>query len=155
MTDTIRAAHLRTSAAEYAARFIGTPYLWGGDSPMEGFDCSGLLVEVLQAHGVIERGRDYTAHGLRELFIGRDCPEITGLGYAGCLVFWPGRNNRIGQFDRCAIEHHDIGAVSVQRDRHLVRHPSSQSLVVSGRIQEHADVVVAHRTGVSLHLRTE
>jgi len=92
----IKAAYLRTQAAEYASLFIGTPYLWGGDDPMSGFDCSGLIVETLQAHGLLERGRDYTAHGLRELFIGRGCLEITGLAYAGCIVFWPGRNNRIG-----------------------------------------------------------
>jgi cell wall-associated NlpC family hydrolase len=92
----IKAAYLRTQAADYASRFIGTPYLWGGDDPMDGFDCSGLVLEVLQAHGVFERGRDYTAHGIREQLIGRGCPEITGLGYAGCIVFWPGGNNRMG-----------------------------------------------------------
>ena len=88
--------NIHTAAADYASRFIGTPYLWGGDSPMEGFDCSGLVLEVLQAHGVFERGKDYSAHGIREQLIGRGCPEIIGLGYAGCIVFWPGSNNRIG-----------------------------------------------------------
>lgn len=87
---------MNRDAADYASHFIGTPYLWGGDDPMSGFDCSGLVLEVLQAHGVIERGRDFSAHGLRELLIGRGCPEITGLGYPGCIVFWPGATGRIG-----------------------------------------------------------
>ena len=43
---------LRTSAVDYIKRFIGRPYSWGGDDPMSGFDCSGLIHETLQAVGL-------------------------------------------------------------------------------------------------------
>ena len=35
-------------AVKYAMAFIGTPYVWGGDDPMGGFDCSGFCIEVLK-----------------------------------------------------------------------------------------------------------
>ena len=31
---------------ELAKSFLGTPYVWGGESPEEGFDCSGLVFYV-------------------------------------------------------------------------------------------------------------
>jgi len=81
--DLIRADYYRAVAVDYAKHFIGTPYHWGGDDPMEGFDCSGFVVEVLQAVGKLQ-ARDYSAHDLYMLFK----PNVVVLGYAGCLAFW-------------------------------------------------------------------
>jgi len=81
--DLIRADYYRAVAVDYAKHFIGTPYHWGGDDPMAGFDCSGFVVEVLKAVGKLQ-ARDYSAHDLYTLFK----PNVVALGYAGCLAFW-------------------------------------------------------------------
>ncbi|MDI6689837.1 MAG: NlpC/P60 family protein [Actinomycetota bacterium] len=35
-----------------ALKYLGIPYLWAGDGPEEGFDCSGLVMYVFTQHGV-------------------------------------------------------------------------------------------------------
>jgi len=77
----------RDIALAYAWEFLGTWYSWGGDDP-EGFDCSGLMVEVLKAAGKIPRGSDYTADGLRLTFPAIDAPR------PGCLVFRMGSDGK-------------------------------------------------------------
>lgn len=44
--------HLRDDIIETAESFIGLPYRWGGSSPKEGFDCSGLTMAVYQLNGL-------------------------------------------------------------------------------------------------------
>jgi hypothetical protein len=43
---------LRREIVATAESFIGTGYQWGGQSPEEGFDCSGLAVAVYQLNGL-------------------------------------------------------------------------------------------------------
>ena len=38
--------------AKYAQQFIGTPYVWGGNSLTSGVDCSGLVSEVYKHFGL-------------------------------------------------------------------------------------------------------
>ncbi|HNY51307.1 MAG TPA: NlpC/P60 family protein [Smithella sp.] len=45
-------AYLRESLVKTAEDFIGVPYLWGGASPDDGFDCSGLTMTVYQLNGL-------------------------------------------------------------------------------------------------------
>ena len=45
------AVHTGTEFAQIAARYIGTPYVYGGSSP-SGFDCSGLVYYVLGKLGI-------------------------------------------------------------------------------------------------------
>ena len=40
----------------YASNFLGTPYVWGGTTPVPGFDCSGF-VQYVYAHFGIPIGR--------------------------------------------------------------------------------------------------
>jgi hypothetical protein len=43
---------LRGDIVRTAKSFIGVPYKWGGSSPREGFDCSGLTMAVYHLNGL-------------------------------------------------------------------------------------------------------
>lgn len=49
----------------YATNLIGTPYVWGGNTPEQGLDCSGLLYYIQKKAG--SDVRDMTASGYSEL----------------------------------------------------------------------------------------
>lgn len=44
-------SQLRTNMLDYAQRFLGTPYVWGGNSLTKGVDCSGFVQQVFKAYG--------------------------------------------------------------------------------------------------------
>jgi cell wall-associated NlpC family hydrolase len=39
-------------AVDWALAQAGTPYVWGGETPGAGFDCSGLVQAAYQAAGI-------------------------------------------------------------------------------------------------------
>ncbi|ACS81283.1 NLP/P60 protein [Maridesulfovibrio salexigens DSM 2638] len=43
---------LKSSVVKSARAQVGKPYKWGGSSPREGFDCSGLVWWVYHRHGI-------------------------------------------------------------------------------------------------------
>lgn len=45
-------SYLREEIVSTARSFIGLPYSWGGTSPEEGFDCSGLTMAVYELNGL-------------------------------------------------------------------------------------------------------
>jgi cell wall-associated NlpC family hydrolase len=71
-------------ALDIAREHLGRPYLWGGDDPMAGFDCSGFTLEVLWSVGAY-LGGDTTADGLmRYGFLEVEVENVS----PGCLLFW-------------------------------------------------------------------
>lgn len=54
--------------SQYAMSFVGLPYKWGGENPISGFDCSGLVQEILRSVGMDPSG-DQTAQSLFEYFV--------------------------------------------------------------------------------------
>jgi len=80
----VSSAVLRDAAIKYAWSFLGLPYRWGGDDPIRGFDCSGLVIEVLQSVGLLPHNLDLTANGLYLRYQTRTVAR----GYQGCLCLW-------------------------------------------------------------------
>ena len=67
------------------------PYLWGGDDPIAGFDCSGLVIEPLKSVGILPKIGDWTAEGLAVYFKKQETKKAK----PGCLLFY-NRNHKIG-----------------------------------------------------------
>jgi len=74
----------RNLALDYAFRFIGIPYYWGGDDPIQGFDCSGFVIEVLQAVGLLPFGYKDIAGGLWNKWKNHTVLKAR----PGCLALW-------------------------------------------------------------------
>ena len=49
---TVASSTFRDHLVTTAKRYISYPYTWGGDSPDEGFDCSGLVLAVYRLNGL-------------------------------------------------------------------------------------------------------
>jgi cell wall-associated NlpC family hydrolase len=86
----------RESLAATGLRFLGIPYIWGGNTP-KGFDCSGLIQRVFWLHGIelprdsdlqarvgrlIPAGRPEALHTGDLLFFGRTAESVTHVAMA-------------------------------------------------------------------------
>ncbi|MEM9971179.1 MAG: NlpC/P60 family protein [Pseudomonadota bacterium] len=86
----VPAAHLKpvdepeTDPVDVARRFLGTPYLWGGNSA-RGIDCSGIVQAAFLACGWACPGDS----DLQEAMPGTRLPDAHALE-AGDLLFWRG-----------------------------------------------------------------
>jgi hypothetical protein len=81
----------RSLALEVWRRQLNQPYIWAGDDPIVGFDCSGLALEGLKAAGIVDRNLDTTAHNLLHVTF-KNRPRLTDpkAMRPGCLIFWDG-----------------------------------------------------------------
>ena len=85
---------------------IDKPYIWGGDDGIAGWDCSGLVIELLQSVGLLPHNFDTTALGLYKYFIGK----FTNIPSAGCLAFWGKSVDKIIHTELCFNHYLTIGA---------------------------------------------
>lgn len=74
---------VETDPVAVAERFLGTPYLWGGNSGF-GIDCSGLVQAACQACGIACPGDS----DMQERALGRDLGNTAPA--RGDLLFWKG-----------------------------------------------------------------
>lgn len=85
---------------DYAMSMVGQPYRWGGDDTIGGFDCSGLVVELLQSCGKLLNSVDLNAQGLYNhfLLLPIGIPLIPKLG---CLAFYGKSSSAITHVGFC------------------------------------------------------
>ena len=104
-------AGLRHEIVATAESFLGLPYQWGGSSPDEGFDCSGLAMAAYEMNGLnLPRtsgeqfeagtpvGRDELARGDLVFFAVSGGSKVTHVGiYAGDgrFIHAPGKGKTI------------------------------------------------------------
>jgi cell wall-associated NlpC family hydrolase len=74
---------LKDMASAYASQLIGHPYRWGGEDPNGGFDCSGLVQEILRGVGLDPAG-DQTAQALYNNFKSKEIVDVR----KGCIAFY-------------------------------------------------------------------
>lgn len=116
-----------TDPVEVAARFLGTPYLWAGNS-RAGIDCSGLAQTVMLACGIPCPGDSD-----QQTQMGRAVGHNEKLE-AGDLVFWKGHVAVVSGEDEII---HATGAFM-----QVVREPLSQA---ESRIREQGNGDITHR----------
>jgi len=80
--ETKRNDKLASLAVDTAQKMINLPYRWGGNNPMNGFDCSGLVVEVFKGIGLLPHRGDWGAASLSAKWPKTTEPK------PGCLVFF-------------------------------------------------------------------
>ena len=96
---------LREVAIRVAWASYGTPYIWGGDDAIAGFDCSGFCIEILQSVGILPKG-DWTASGLWDRF----APLRMEREGPGRLVFCKTPSGLIRHIEFCIGDGLSIGA---------------------------------------------
>jgi cell wall-associated NlpC family hydrolase len=104
--------YVRDEVTRTARSFIGVPYLWGGDSADEGFDCSGFTMAVYQYNGLMlpHSSRDQSDMGVHinkdslkkgdlVFFNTTNSGKVSHVGVYignGRFIHAPGRGKKIG-----------------------------------------------------------
>lgn len=112
----------RSDPVAVARDFLGTPYLWGGNS-RDGIDCSGLVQAVFRA-----LGRDCPGDSdLQALMAGAEV--VPGAEQAGDLIFWASHVGMVSAPGRLihanahhmAVTEEDLDAVLARAEEPVLR----------------------------------
>lgn len=81
----------RSGVAQYALKYIGTPYKWGGEDIWRGIDCSAF---VKQLYGKIGVSLPRTA--AEQALVGTPITRLEDLRSGDRLYFWSSKRRKIG-----------------------------------------------------------
>lgn len=80
------------AAAQYALNFVGTPYVWGGNDPKHGIDCSGLVQQMYGEVAHIQLPRT----AAEQATVGMPVRRLEDLRPGDRLYFWEAKRGKIG-----------------------------------------------------------
>lgn len=101
----------RNTFIEACLKFLGLPYRWGGDDPINGYDCSGLVQDLLAMVGLDPVG-DQTAQALYDRLKGNSFSAgPSGVFETGGLVFYGKSIREISHVDMFLEDGIVIGAM--------------------------------------------
>lgn len=79
------------SMLDYSFKFMGTPYVWGGNSLSKGVDCSGFVQQLFGKIGIDLPRTSYT-----QVNVGKPIERLEQLLPGDRLYFWDAKRGRIG-----------------------------------------------------------
>jgi cell wall-associated NlpC family hydrolase len=79
------------AVADYSLNFQGTPYVWGGNDPVNGIDCSGFVKKM---YGTIGVSLPRTA--AEQAMVGTPIYRLEDLRKGDRLYFWDKKRAKIG-----------------------------------------------------------
>lgn len=88
---TVAGSRTGSALAESSLRYVGTPYVWGGNDPSKGIDCSGFVKNVF---GQIGLSLPRTAS--QQALVGAPIKRLEDLQAGDRLYFWEAKRNKIG-----------------------------------------------------------
>lgn len=124
----------RQAAVDYLLQFIGEPYRWGaevggGDDPLLGFDCSGLMCEALKSVGKLALNQRLNSRQLRPLF------PVVNDPAPGCLVFFASAaNGQIVHIEMCIDKFQRVGASGGDSSTNTIEKAATQNAFVKRRL---------------------
>jgi cell wall-associated NlpC family hydrolase len=83
--------------------YIGLPYIWAGNHPLVGFDCSGLVCEVLKSNGLLHHRSDLTAQGIYNYLNfnkWKSVDELNSEPQEGDIIFY---GERVDKIRHCSV----------------------------------------------------
>lgn len=81
----------KQSMLEYSYKYIGTKYVWGGNSLTGGIDCSGFVKELFEMIG-----EDLPRTAAEQARVGQPVNRLEDLQPGDRLYFWDKKRNKIG-----------------------------------------------------------
>jgi cell wall-associated NlpC family hydrolase len=101
----------------YAITFLGQPYKWGGNNPLEGYDCSGFIQEVLASIGY-DPPCDQTAQTLFNYFYKDD---LVSEPKAGAIAFYGHGQDKIRHVALCLNDFQIIEAAGGNSETRTIK----------------------------------